>query len=149
MYRTKVSLFSSMLSTATFSQYCAVMTAIVGCLLEAIVGICFTTLISLSSWWILVNELNSIDLMRPRVCSEMMILRTSSSDQPLSLFEWNQKVEYHCAKARKTFGMLPCEIVRCDGIWISLLDKFENFFRRQRNNLEFLVLNRHWNQGKM
>uniref|UniRef100_A0A8D8NXS3 (northern house mosquito) hypothetical protein n=1 Tax=Culex pipiens TaxID=7175 RepID=A0A8D8NXS3_CULPI len=85
VYRTKVSLFSSIASTASFSQYWAVMMAIVGCLLDAIVGICLTILISLSSWWIRVNELYSMDLMRPRSLSSSMICSTSSSSQPLSL----------------------------------------------------------------
>lgn len=82
VYRTNVSLFSSIASTANFSQYCAVMMAIVGCLFDAMVGICLTTLISVSSWWIRVKELYSIDLIMPRALSDNMICRTSSSDQP-------------------------------------------------------------------
>uniref|UniRef100_A0A182VBT0 Uncharacterized protein n=1 Tax=Anopheles merus TaxID=30066 RepID=A0A182VBT0_ANOME len=49
VYRTNVSLFSSMASTASFSQYCAVMMAMVGCLFDAIVGICLTILMAWSS----------------------------------------------------------------------------------------------------
>jgi len=82
VYRTNVSLFSSIASTASFSQYWAVMMAMVGCLLEAIVGICLTTLISLSSWWMRVYALYSIDLIRPRSCSDLITSRTSCSLQP-------------------------------------------------------------------
>lgn len=42
VYRTNVSLFSSIASTAIFSQYWAVITAIVGCFELTIVGICLT-----------------------------------------------------------------------------------------------------------
>lgn len=55
VYRTNVSLFSIMASTANFSQYWAVIIAIVGCLELTIVGICLTTVTCVSIDCCLVN----------------------------------------------------------------------------------------------
>lgn len=87
VYRTKVSLFSIMASTANFSQYCAVMMAMVGCFELAIVGICFTMV----TWWesccdcCRVKAPWSMALTSWRDWRAARHWATSSSSQPLSL----------------------------------------------------------------
>lgn len=50
VYLTNVSLLSTMASTANFSQYRAVMMAMLGCFADTIFGICFTT------WWAIIKN---------------------------------------------------------------------------------------------
>lgn len=85
VYRTKVSLFSIMASTANFSQYWAVIMAIVGCLELAIVGICLTIVTWTSCDCCLVKAPCSKFLTKLRDCNSAKWWATSSWSHPLSL----------------------------------------------------------------
>lgn len=120
------------------------------------------TLISVSSWWIRVKELNAIDLIIPRLWSDSMIWSTSSSDQPWLLRNRKQndknqhsirskhgiwfdaKFDRNQTNLIKSKALcLPCQIFWCNWVWISLFDEFNHFFGGQWHNFELWIFE--WN----
>lgn len=83
------------------------------------------------------NELNSIDLMRPRFCRDNKMTSTSSTVQPLSLQEREKDVIKVVIDQRAVH--LLGQIIGIDGIGIRLFDELEHLLGRQRNHLELVV----------
>lgn len=121
VYLTKVSLFSIIASTANFSQYWAVIMAIVGCLALAIVGICFTMVTCVSHDCCLVNAPCSIALTRPLDCNSARWWATSSSSQPLFLLK-----KIFCKKKllKNRSTRVLCNVLYGDRVWIGWFDDF-------------------------